>query len=280
MPAEIFLCYRRDDSAAWAGRISEHLGQAFGTDCVFMDVEGIPAGRDFVKLLDRRISDAEVVLAIIGPAWVTVANADGKTRLQDENDFVRIELESALKLGKTVIPVLVGAAKMPNRDALPNSLKSLSNLNAISISHEKFPTDMVSLVKVTRNAASQQAGENALNAGFGAWVLNSLGRVGSLIAGTLLGAVVGLICTLLVAAAWDSEGQWLLVVLGSTLGIIGFIVFASLFWRNFSLFPRNRQLFNFLFGLTSGVVLVPTALFALLFVVPAYYFFSYKVERS
>ena len=280
MSAEIFVSYRRDDSAAWAGRISEHLSQAFGADRVFMDVNGIPPGRNFVRLLDQRISDAEVVLAIIGPTWLTATNANGLSRLHEENDFVRLELESALRLGKTVIPVLVGGAKIPVQDSLPNTLLPLTKLNAISVSHEKFPSDVAMLVRATRDAAAQRAGEDALNAGFGTWVLNSLGWAGSLVAGTFLGVVVAIPCMAIVIEAFDGDKDWPAIVLGCALGTLAFTAFAYLFWRNFSLFSKNRPLFNFLFGLPSGVALVCTILWGLLAVIPAYYYFCYKVARS
>src|SRR5688572_978191 len=93
----IFLSYRRDDTEGQAGRLYDDLVEVFGTDAVFMDVAGIEAGRDFRKAIDQHVSSCGVLLAFIGTDWLTARDPSGQRRLDDPNDFVRLEIASALK---------------------------------------------------------------------------------------------------------------------------------------------------------------------------------------
>ena len=119
----VFICYRRDDTAGYAGRIYDTLRTAFGRASLFMDVDNIAPGVDFVEDLGRAVARCDVLLAIIGPHWLAPAGAAGKPRLDDANDFVRVEIESALRRGILVIPILVQGATMPAPDDLPPSLR-------------------------------------------------------------------------------------------------------------------------------------------------------------
>src|SRR5688572_11884304 len=103
----IFLSYRRSDSAGYTGRLADHLEQSFE---VFRDIEDIEAGEDFVDVLDRAVGSCSVMLVIIGPTWATTKGADGRPRLEQPTDFVRLEVETALNRGVRLIPVLVGDA--------------------------------------------------------------------------------------------------------------------------------------------------------------------------
>ena len=143
----IFISYRRDDSEGEAGRLFDDLTREFGSNSVFMDVAGIRPGVDFVQAIEQNVADCGVLLAIIGPTWASIANASGQRRLDDPNDFVVLEIASALKREVPVIPVLVHSAKMPSQDQLPESLKSFSHRNSVELSHARWPSDVQLLIE-------------------------------------------------------------------------------------------------------------------------------------
>ena len=142
----IFISYRRDDTEGEAGRLFDDLTREFGSNSVFMDVAGIRPGVDFVQAIEQNVADCGVLLAIIGPAWATITSASGQRRLDDPNDFVALEIASALKREVPVIPVLVHGAKMPSQDQLPESLKSFSHRNSVELSHARWPSDVQLLI--------------------------------------------------------------------------------------------------------------------------------------
>jgi hypothetical protein len=143
----IFISYRRDDSEGEAGRLFDDLTREFGSNSVFMDVAGIRPGVDFVQAIEQNVADCGVLLAIIGPTWASIANTSGQRRLDDVNDFVVLEIASALKREVPVIPVLVHGAKMPSQDQLPESLKSFSHRNSVELSHARWPSDVQLLIE-------------------------------------------------------------------------------------------------------------------------------------
>lgn len=130
--SRIFISYRRKDALAVAARLFERLEAHFGKDTVFMDIDTIPPGVDFRKFIADSVAKAAVVLTLIGDTWL--AASDGQLRrLDDPNDFVRIEIESALSHGVLLIPVLIAGTPMPRSAALPTSLGALTQLHAYSI---------------------------------------------------------------------------------------------------------------------------------------------------
>jgi hypothetical protein len=147
MGRAIFISYRRDDSEGEAGRLFDDLVRAFGDDSVFMDVAGINPGIDFRKAIDDNVATCGVLLAMIGPQWATIGNSAGTRRLDDENDFVRLEIASALKRDVPVIPVLVHEAKMPGPDQLPANLKDLAFRNSVELTHARWNSDVQLLTK-------------------------------------------------------------------------------------------------------------------------------------
>ena len=106
--AKVFLSYRRDDAGGYAGRVEDRLVRDFGPEILFMDVDNIPIGKNFVKVLRDEVAKCEVLLAVIGPHWLDARNEDGKRRLDDPNDFVRIEIATALATQHYCYPNLVG----------------------------------------------------------------------------------------------------------------------------------------------------------------------------
>jgi DNA polymerase len=134
------------------GRLYDHLVQHFAPGDVFMDVDDIPPGADFVVVLEEAVAACDVLIAVIGPAWLTAADNSGQRRLDQWDDFVRIEIASALKQNKLVIPVLVGRARMPSPAQLPEDLAALARRNAIEISHQRFNDDIQRLVDAIKKA--------------------------------------------------------------------------------------------------------------------------------
>ena len=143
----IFISYRRADSADIVGRIYDRLVQEFGRNSIFKDVDSIPLGIDFKSYLDKTISDCNILLAVIGDRWLETTDATGRRRLEDPNDFVRIEIGSALEQGIAVIPLLVRSARMPEEEDLPAELKQLVYRNGIPIRPDPdFHRDMDRLI--------------------------------------------------------------------------------------------------------------------------------------
>jgi hypothetical protein len=132
----IFISYRRSDSIAETGRIYDRLVTDFGRERVFKDVDSIPFGIDFADYLDQAVSQCQVLLVIIGKTWLNVTEPDGTRRIDDPNDFVRIEIESALRRGIPVIPVLLEGATMPRSDQLPEALAPLARRNAAQVGYD------------------------------------------------------------------------------------------------------------------------------------------------
>ena len=139
--AGIFISYRRDDSSGIAGRLYDYLSQHVPRDQLFIDVDDIPPGRDFADALAQRVSNCDVALIIIGPRWVNAVDENGDRRLDNPNDFVRLELEATLTREINVIPVLVDGATMPSADELPDSLAPLARRQAMEIVHTRFSSD-------------------------------------------------------------------------------------------------------------------------------------------
>jgi TIR domain-containing protein len=146
MAARIFINYRRDDSTGTAGRLHDRLAQSFGRKNLFMDVDHIPAGVDFVIHLSRQVAACDVFLALIGPSWLDARNEKGERRLHDPDDFVAIEIEAALARNIRLIPVLVGGARMPKASELPESLKPLVRRHAVELRHTQFGRDAEALI--------------------------------------------------------------------------------------------------------------------------------------
>lgn len=150
----VFISYRRDDSIATAGRIRDRLVQALGRKRVFVDVDDIPHGQDFVEVLAGKVAECSVLLAIIGPRWLDARDASGNRRLDDKDDFVVIEIGSALERpGVVVMPVLVDGARMPTAEMLPPRLQPLARRNAIELRNAQFGTDAERLIRAIRTAA-------------------------------------------------------------------------------------------------------------------------------
>jgi TIR domain/Tetratricopeptide repeat len=156
LPDTIFINYRREDSISTAGRLHDRLAQTFGKKNLFMDVDSIPAGVDFVAHLSNQVAACNVVLVVIGRNWLNARDESGERRLDDPDDFVAIEIAAALARDIRVIPVLVDGARMPKPRELPESLKPLARRQAVEVRHTHFAKDAEALVARMREALSNE----------------------------------------------------------------------------------------------------------------------------
>jgi len=156
----VFINYRRGEDQAAAGRLYDQLEAAFTRDRIFIDVDNIPPGRDFTEELSSRVAQCDIFLAVVGRNWADVVDVDGGRRLDNPNDWVRVEIESAQRLGKHIIPVLVNGAEMPRPERLPESLQPFTRRNAARLTHERFRADVQALIAAIaklREAARAEA---------------------------------------------------------------------------------------------------------------------------
>lgn len=158
MQNSIFINYRRQTDAGTAGRIYDNLSRALPGVSVFMDVDKLAPGEDFEEALQRSLSDCKVLLAVIGPQWSTMVDANGQRRLTQDDDFVRKEVATALATGLRVIPVLVGGAKLPDAADLPADLKPLVKRQTVEIRHERFKSDVDALAKAIETTTPAAGG--------------------------------------------------------------------------------------------------------------------------
>lgn len=143
----IFISYRRSDSADVTGRLYDRLIARFGKAAIFKDVDSIPLGVDFRDHLQNVVGQCHVVLAVVGKDWLNVTSEDGRRRLDDPGDYVRIEIEGALKRSIPVVPLLVRGASMPQEDDLPESLRPFAFRNGTPIrSDPDFHNDVDRLI--------------------------------------------------------------------------------------------------------------------------------------
>jgi hypothetical protein len=178
---KIFISYRRDDSAGYAGRLFDYLTSRFGTQHVFMDIDAIEPGEDFRQAIENAVGTCDVVLVMIGRQWVNVTDPQGSRRLDDPGDWVRAEVATALRNKKVVIPVLVHGASMPRVHELPDDLKDLAYRNAIELSDKRFPYDTKQLIERIEGLGIEPAppepGIRAARVGAIAVVILSLGLI-------------------------------------------------------------------------------------------------------
>jgi formylglycine-generating enzyme required for sulfatase activity len=159
MSGQIFISYRREESAASAGRLFDRLSNYFPANQIFMDVDSIDLGENFVKTIGETVGSCDVLIAVIGKGWLTSRDQEGQRRLDNPDDFVRLEIATALKRDIRVIPVLVDGASMPQPRDLPEDLKTLVHRNALVLSHDRFRPDSERLVAAVKRVLEKTAAE-------------------------------------------------------------------------------------------------------------------------
>lgn len=141
--SQIFISYRREDSAGYAGRLRESLERRLGKGAVFRDVDALEPGQDFVDTIAVRLRDAKACLVLIGREWLDAEDASGRRRLAQQNDYVRLEIATALEQpSMRVIPVLVEGTRMPATEELPETIQGLARRQAVSLRDESWDTDV------------------------------------------------------------------------------------------------------------------------------------------
>jgi hypothetical protein len=148
----VFISYRRDAGAGYAGRIADTLVEHFGEDKVFRDIDSLEPGLDFAEAIERAIESSEVLIAVIGKNWLTATDAAGQKRLENPDDYVRTEIATALKRNIRVIPLLIQGAAMPSARELPDDLAPLSRRNAFEIHDSSWRDDIRRLVTALERA--------------------------------------------------------------------------------------------------------------------------------
>lgn len=158
----IFISYRRDDSAASARELYAHLKRAFSDDEVFFDIRKVRRGEDFADLVKKQVCASQVLLAVIGPKWAEIKDKHGVWRLGNPDDLVRVEIATALKRKIRVIPVRVDGAAMPDAEALPPELSAVATLDAHEITHTRVDYDVGQLITaIGGGAAAPEAADPA-----------------------------------------------------------------------------------------------------------------------
>lgn len=154
--SRIFISYRRVDSSGYVVAIYDKLAQKFDSAQIFRDLDTIEPGEDFAQVIEDAVSSCDVLLAIIGPHWLTTSDKSGRRRLDNPNDFVRLEIAAALQRSIRIIPVLVGGADVLLADQLPDDLKSLARRNALEVHDRDFHAHMERLIRAIEKVLSTQ----------------------------------------------------------------------------------------------------------------------------
>ena len=152
----IFLCYRREDTQDAAGRLHDRLTAAFGNDRVFMDIDSVPLGIDFVEHVREQISGCTAVIVMIGRRWLTMKDKKRRRRLDDEDDLVRTEIRAALQQKVPVIPIVVQNAEMPTASDLPDDIRPLARRNGIHLRPEQWKEGVERLLKALNKAMGER----------------------------------------------------------------------------------------------------------------------------
>lgn len=141
----VFISYRRADTAMAAGRIDDFLSVYFNRAQIFRDVREIGLGNKFPERLRQALAQSRVLLVVIGEKWLTLSHESGRRRIDDVNDWVRVEIRTALESGITIIPLLIDNAQMPRKEDLPEDLQTMSDWQALRVRADTFTYDMLFL---------------------------------------------------------------------------------------------------------------------------------------
>jgi TIR domain len=157
MSGQIFISYRREESRWSARSLHDRLCRDFDPKQIFMDIDAIGLGEDFVKAIETTVAKCDVLIAVIGKNWLTSKDDHGGSRLGNPEDFVRMEIGTALKREIRVIPVLVDGALLPRATELPDDLKPLVRRNALLITDTSFEGDCQRLAAAIRLVLEEAA---------------------------------------------------------------------------------------------------------------------------
>lgn len=162
----LFISYRRSDSQPWTGRLADDLRDYFGYDRIYRDLDNNLSAQDFRRQVDKALERSRVVIAVIGPQWVNARGESSSRRLDYADDLVRLELERTLASGIALVPVLVGGASMPPKEALPPSLRTLSRLQGHHLRDEDWRYDFGRLLEVIDGFGLRPGSETGTDGSF------------------------------------------------------------------------------------------------------------------
>ena len=180
--SRIFISYRRTEADFPAGWLYDNLVAQFGRDQIFKDVDSIEPGEDFAEVIADAVGSCDVLLVLIGDRWLTITDEDGKRRLDDPTDLIRLEIEAALARNVRVIPILVGRTGMPPAEQLPASLVGLARRQALELSPSRFKSDMARLLRALDKTLKEEQTRRGVEE-------PSDGRIDAAETGELAGAV-------------------------------------------------------------------------------------------
>jgi formylglycine-generating enzyme required for sulfatase activity len=157
--ARVFISYRRDDTGGYSLLLFDRLARVFGRNQIFMDIDSMEPGKDFIEVIRRAVSSCDVLLVLIGKQWLSIADDSGRRRLDVSEDYVRLEITAALERNISVIPVLVRGAPMPSSEELPEPLRPLARRHAVALSDERIDYDLQRLVAALGRISSTDAAQ-------------------------------------------------------------------------------------------------------------------------
>jgi hypothetical protein len=172
----VFICYRRDDTAAAAGRVYDRLWRLLSKSNVFFDVSTIAGGENFETKIASEIQHSDAVLIFIGQKWLQL-DGSGKARIWDSNDYVRAEVRIALQRAAMVLPILVDGAQMPKPKLLPDEIRPIAARNALPLRHESFDDDTEAILDTILGTPTKERPWESKSR----WIV----RIGYAIAGSL-----------------------------------------------------------------------------------------------
>jgi TIR domain-containing protein len=158
-PPRVFVCYRREDASGHAGRLYDALAEKFGDENVFMDVDTIKVGADFTEAITNAVASCDALIALIGRDWATLTDETGRRRIDDPDDFVRLELETALERDVAVIPACVRGASFPADDQLPPSLAPLARRQGTDLRDTAWRDDVRRLIARLEGIVRPEGGQ-------------------------------------------------------------------------------------------------------------------------
>lgn len=198
MAGKIFINYRREDSRADAGRLYDRLHALYPAR-IFRDVGSLEPGVEWREAIEKVLGDSDACLVVIGKNWLTITDSSGRRRLDDPRDVVRQELQTALKSGMRVFPLLVGGAKMPPEEDLPDDLQSLARRNALEISEQDWNEDFDKLVRALERALGWSAPKPAKS--------GSRAAVFAIVGGVAVLLVIGIVVALMSNAPATKQAE-------------------------------------------------------------------------
>jgi hypothetical protein len=213
------VSYRRDDVKDTAGRLADRVARWWSVSKVFIDVEAIGPGTDYQKKITDDLAECDVLLAVIGPNWLPVADKSGTPRLEDPEDLLVFEIETALKRGIIVVPVLVDNAQVPARENLPLSIGQLFQRQTATLNYRSFSRDVQDLRRAVEALVRGVRPQSHKSRVAGAFITLS---------GILL--VFAALRFSAIARALTGVDQVADAVAAATLGILGLLLMVSPAW--------------------------------------------------